>query len=516
MPRFNGVPVEEKKPRFGGQPVEEPSVAEDVVKSGAAGVARGAADLAATPSTLGDAVYSGMLWLTDKVFGTNLSEDAQRYYSQRNKNINNAIGVPIFPEDGGSVLGSENLRRGMSYLTGGGSEYQPKTTAGEYARTVGEFAPSAVVAPGSLVHKGVQSVVPALASETAGQLTEGSDLEPYARVVGVLAGGVGANMAMSRQGPKIPKAADIKRETGDLYETQIKPALKQVEVAPEAHKSVVDAMRGSVADDLVDEAHGSLISFLDRQQGKVPDVNLIGPRPQGETATVWDMEKMRRGAQAVGKSNVTNTSQGALSGKVVDALDDAMRKIDPADLRAPANLDPEQAMKLLETARSGWSTGLKAQTIEQAIENANHYASGLEIGLRSEFKKLLKGRNARQFSPAEREAIARVADGTLSQNMLRYAGKFSGAVGALMGGATHGPAGAVGVPALGAGARYAAGQIASDNAAVVDALVKSGGKGSQLYQGAINAQTEARRMAIARTLLQSSIAARTGEKVPSY
>jgi hypothetical protein len=74
-----------------------------------------------------------------------------------------------------------------------GEFYKPKTTPGEYARTGGEFASLAVGGPGGWANRAARVAVPAVASETAGQLTEGTALEPWARLGGALAGGRVAN-----------------------------------------------------------------------------------------------------------------------------------------------------------------------------------------------------------------------------------------------------------------------------------------------------------------------------------
>lgn len=70
-----------------------------------------------------------------------------------------------------------------------GEFYKPKTTLGEYARTGGEFASLALGGPGGWVSRGARVAIPALASETAGQVTKGSSLEPWARMGGALVGG---------------------------------------------------------------------------------------------------------------------------------------------------------------------------------------------------------------------------------------------------------------------------------------------------------------------------------------
>lgn len=67
-----------------------------------------------------------------------------------------------------------------------GKFYEPRTTIGEYARTAGEFAPAAL-GGGGLAARAARVAVPAVASETAGQVTSGTALEPWARVGAALA-----------------------------------------------------------------------------------------------------------------------------------------------------------------------------------------------------------------------------------------------------------------------------------------------------------------------------------------
>ena len=69
-----------------------------------------------------------------------------------------------------------------------GKFYEPQTVPGEYARTVGEFAPMTMAGPGGWAARGVQTVVPAAVSETAGQMTKGTQYEPWARMGGAVAG----------------------------------------------------------------------------------------------------------------------------------------------------------------------------------------------------------------------------------------------------------------------------------------------------------------------------------------
>lgn len=91
---------------------------------------------------------------------------------------------------------SADAQAGIEHFTG--PFYQPQTTAGEYARTIGEFAPMAAFGgPGAgMLSRAVNVTAPAVVSETAGQLTKGTSAEPWARAIGGFVGGSVPNAAM--------------------------------------------------------------------------------------------------------------------------------------------------------------------------------------------------------------------------------------------------------------------------------------------------------------------------------
>jgi len=69
--------------------------------------------------------------------------------------------------------------------------HAPQTTAGKYAETIASFAPAAAAGgESSLLGRAAQVVIPGAASEAAGEATQGTPLEPYARAAGAIAGGV--------------------------------------------------------------------------------------------------------------------------------------------------------------------------------------------------------------------------------------------------------------------------------------------------------------------------------------
>ena len=80
---------------------------------------------------------------------------------------------------------------------------KPENMAEEYIDTIGQFAPSIFGGPAGWARRGAQWLVPALTSETAGQLTKGTEWEPAARLAGAIFGGAPAYFAR----PSAPRAA---------------------------------------------------------------------------------------------------------------------------------------------------------------------------------------------------------------------------------------------------------------------------------------------------------------------
>ncbi len=145
--------------KLGGEPQQEVSAAMDVAKSLGSGAVRGAIALAETPELLGRLGVRGY-------------EEAKQLLGGEVEQE-----TPIFDTVTGRTL------RGATTA----DDYQPQTTYGKYAGTVGEFLPAAVGGPAGLLRRGATAAVAGLGSEAAGQAAEGTALEPVARVVGAFA-----------------------------------------------------------------------------------------------------------------------------------------------------------------------------------------------------------------------------------------------------------------------------------------------------------------------------------------
>ena len=165
------------------------STTEDVLKSGGVGLAKGGIGLLGAVGDL-------------SALGSKGIEAATNY-------VSDMLGVerykrPEKPSILENIPTSASIQSAVEEKTG--KFYEPKTTAGKYARTAGEFLPSSLLGPGSLAVKVGTGATAALGSEAAGQYTEGTAAEPYARVAGALAGGL-APSAMGRAVTPLPASA---------------------------------------------------------------------------------------------------------------------------------------------------------------------------------------------------------------------------------------------------------------------------------------------------------------------
>jgi hypothetical protein len=165
----------------------------ELLRGAGAGFQRGSAQLAGLPGTIGDLLNMGAVSGANALLGTNL-QTAQE-----------ATGTP-------GLLSGQSIQDALASATGGASEFRAPGTAGDYAATIGEFLPSAMGGPSAMLRYGV---LPGAASEAAGQATEGTALEPYARA----AAAIGTSLLASRPGAFVgddetARMANVMRESG--------------------------------------------------------------------------------------------------------------------------------------------------------------------------------------------------------------------------------------------------------------------------------------------------------------
>lgn len=159
--------------RSGQQPV---GTGEDMLRSFGTGLRTGVEGIAGAVGDVREAVRGGATALMDRF-------DAPEGVR---KGVNFALDYATpFP-------GAPTRQQVTEQITDpllGADRHQPQTTAGKYARTTGEFAPGIALGGGSLGARAVTNVLaPAIGSEFAGQMTEGTEAEPWARLGGAIVG----------------------------------------------------------------------------------------------------------------------------------------------------------------------------------------------------------------------------------------------------------------------------------------------------------------------------------------
>jgi len=181
----------------------------------------------------------------------------------------------------------------------------------------------------------------------------------------------------------------------------------------------------------------------------------------GGALALSDMHTLRQIAQ---KAAVSSEGRDAMfASHIVEELDDFVTKpgvaVLPANRLGSSASAPNELLKAIST----WGKARRVGLIEEAIYKAQNQASGLENGLRIQFRALLQNPRTRNlFTRAEREALEDVVRGNVVSNLTKLLGKFGfgpnnmlgGTIGASIGGTMMGGIpGALATAAVTSGAR---------------------------------------------------------------
>ena len=490
------VPAFERNtPRASG-----PETGPDVVKSLGAGLARGAAGIAALPGDLEQVLTQGLDYVAGKFGKPGFAEAKGRF--------DKATGsAPYTSQD--------LLRDARPYI---GDLHKPQTTAGEYARTVGEFAPGALL-PGGVAQRALNSFVPAIASETSGQVTEGTPYEgaarfgaallaptaartgmaaitpvpainpERARLAGVMeAEGVNALTAGQRTGNKTLQYAeaalgDAPLAGGRASAAQQRAAEQFTEAAlrragvqgePRATAAIVDATFDRLGTEFDRLARSTTVSVDRRMMQElrnaeaqyhalVPDGMQIALLRQGHPYNIID--ELQRFGTIPGdtyqsyRSTFSRLSREATEpqmrrafGRVVESMDDAMARQAPAGVADEWRNIRNQYRNLMAIedavrgAASETAEGLiSPQRLKQAVEQQNHrsYIRG-----QGDFADLARAgastmRPLPQSGTANRAVAMAVPSAVGAAGGSFLAGETGAAMGAIAGGLAPGAAGRV-------------------------------------------------------------------------
>jgi hypothetical protein len=366
-------------------------------------------------------------------------------------------------------------------------DYQPQSVVGSYLKTGAEFAPGMLTGGrGNLGSTFLRNVVaPAALSETAGQITQGTSAEPYARVAGALAGASGATAAAQKFREMVAarsaaKAVPSAEDTLKTARGQFKAAEDMnVVVAPDWATSAAAKMRADLKG-FDPEAQSAVFKAADRLEGLgKPTTTTLTPAQKLQAEMNWEPLPLKPAAQPVAMNDVelvrkqltalkadTNPSIREAARRAISSLQDSQLALSPAQtLRGNASAYTQ----VTRDAIGNYAAGKRSNTVmgKAALGDLNAATAGSganeDNALRQAIKQLVRPVNndivpkAQRlgFNQAEIEAMNQVARGTTAGNAARYLGKLaptgsvSGVLSAGAGYGAAGPLGAVALPAAG-------------------------------------------------------------------
>lgn len=289
-------------------PSSRPSSLMDVLRSIGSGL-RGAAE--GTAGLPGD-LEAGVNWVGNKVLP--LPSGAAQPGS--------AGAIPAPPT-------SAQIDKGVSAIAG--PAYQPRTKAGDYAKTIAEFAPAAIGGEGGVVRRAAQVVVPAVSSQAAGDAAAAAGASPGVQDAIRVAMAIGAGAPLSRPttGPvnQVVAAADRLGVKVPRYMASDGPVLPQL-------------AQGAKAVPLAGSPITNSASKL--SQGLEDAINTIAPNTPAEAAG--------RAAKAGLTKSITKDAPAQVSA-MYDTVDNAIT-------------NPNARVPLTNTAQ-------KMQQLMAARDNAN-------------------------------------------------------------------------------------------------------------------------------------------------
>lgn len=404
--------------------------------------------------------------------------------------------------------GDEIVARGASLLSG--NEYEQELRAERdrlalgrserpVASTVAEIG-GALAVPGAAMARGKTAAQTAAKFAGAGALGGGvygfnsgegglenrlDDAGRGAAVGGLLgaatplAGDVMARGAQSVKNSRAVRKMAKAAPSRDALEQQAKNLFGSMKGAQLPRADFAKNVQGVAADAAEFGMDDMLTPQASRVVGNMQDV-AANPNP---SMTMNELNVLRRQA-AIPAGDVANRPQAALGVRLINAVD---QFVDDAA--------PQLGEKGRE-ARKMWSTLRKMDEMDEIFSRAEAAASGLENGLKNEFRKILKSKKLRRgYTKAELSAMAKVVNPGVLGGLIRQVGRLGvsldngsnalgGALGAGIGGSLAGPVGAVITPLVGTGARKAS-EVMTTSAAkrVGDVIRTQGAAVPQITQG---------------------------------
>ena len=332
------------------------NTAADVAKSAGIGVVKGGVGLAGMGGDLRNVASAAVDWIGGKAGASPETVAGIKDTASKAVQFSPLASLVNAPS-------SQDIQKKIEGVTG--EFYKPQTTAGEYAKTIGEFAPAALAGPGGVGRRiAMQAVVPAVSSETAGQATKGTAAEPYARVAGALAGPFAAS-GVSRAITPFPASPERQR---------LVQALQGEGVNLTAGKSTGSRplrWAESVLEDTpLVAGRARRVAEREAEQFTAAALRRVGENAPRATPAVIDQAFNRMGQtfDDLAARNVARADQ-QLATDVRSALDDYYNLVAPPN-RTPAVTNYVQEMVTAAQRNNGAIPGDVYQSLRSRIERA--------------------------------------------------------------------------------------------------------------------------------------------------
>lgn len=351
-----------------------------------------------------------------------------------------------------SLPTSASLQKNVEGVTG--EFYKPQGAAEDIASKIGQFAPAVIGGPEAMAAKlATRVVAPAIASEAAGKLAEGTAAQPYAEAAGALLGGAGASAALrkgsallaARGAAEVPTVDELKTAARAGYNH---PDVEAVRIAPDA----TDKLADTISSDLqfgpnsgfrpTNRAHAPVFDELENLRSDTSQGAAAGPMPK----TVADLDNVRQGLGNLAKERDAAgqfTPAAAAAQRAIGHIDNFLPNLQQGDLLAG---DAAKANGILGEARQNWGAAKRAEAVQTLAANAEINAASANSGAnlqnatKQAFKPLLKNNAAKAigYTDIEKQALNKIVRGTWTGTIARGAGNLlggGGGLGMLAGGA---------------------------------------------------------------------------------
>jgi hypothetical protein len=373
----------------------------------------------------------------------------------------------------------------------------------EYAGTVGEFLPTMAYGAGGVGRRVLQTVIPAIASETGGQI--GRQISPEAETALRVAGSFA-----SPTKPRAPKA--LADDTRALSQANYKAAeniglkIKGVSFYKFAQSLSKDKVVNSLKLDPERTPYLSKLASTIDSAIAGPPKPLPQPAMKGMTGVGAPQQKWRPGTMTLEEfDNIRQAAKDAtmspdanerrIAGHIVKRLDAYFGNLKNKDV---ASGDPSKVMGHLTEARKLWRVAEKEESLAKITEVAKDRAgqfsvSGHENAIRTGFRQLSvkiakDPREARRWTPDEIKLIRQLSRGWHTRDQLARIGAVlnNPMVRGIGGGAagyasysTQDPNAVILASIaylVGKGARGGAGRLAGNKVNHLNKVVRGGGK----------------------------------------